>query len=141
MEYLVFIAGYGWCKPAASNMQFLQDMQIHHDPKKGLQNVKRFIGACIFYWLHVHNFTYSSAPLTDLVKKTNPWRWTHKEEDYFQELKKKFSSTTCLGIPRPMGEIILMTDACDVEGGVVSYSSSRSLTPLSWLTANFTLQV
>ena len=97
-------------------MQPLQDMQIRDDPKKGLHDVRSFIGACNFYRRHIHNFTYSSAPLTDLIKKTNPWRWTDKEEACFQELKRKISSTNCLGVPRPKDEIILVTDACDVGG-------------------------
>ena len=67
MEYLGFDAGYGWTKPAASKMQPLQDMQ-----KKGLHDVRSFVGACNFFRRHIHNFTYSSAPLTDLIKKTTP---------------------------------------------------------------------
>ena len=70
MEYLGFDVGYGWWKPAASKMQPLQDMQIRDDPKKGLHDVRSFVGACNFYRRHIHNFTYSSAPLTDLIKKT-----------------------------------------------------------------------
>ena len=102
-------------------MQPLQDMQICDDPKKGLHDVRSFIGACNFYRRHIHNFTYSLAPLTDLIKKTNPRRWADKEEACFQELKRKISSTNCLGVPRPKGEIILVTDACDVGGGGTLY--------------------
>ena len=74
MEYPGIDVGYGWWKPAASKMQPLQDMQIRDDSKKGLHDVRSFIGACNLYRRHVHNFTYSTAPLTDLIKKTNPWR-------------------------------------------------------------------
>ena len=102
-------------------MQPLQDMQIRDDPKKGLHDVRSFIGACNFYRRHIHNFTYSSAPLTDLIKKTNPWRWTDKEEACFHELKRKISSTNCLGVPSPKNEIILVTDACDVGGAGTLY--------------------
>ena len=70
-------------------MQPLQDMQIRDDPKNGLHDVRSIIGACNFYRRHIHNFTYSSAPLSDLIKETNPTRWTDKEEACFQELKKK----------------------------------------------------
>ena len=73
MEYLGFDVGYGWWKPAASKMQPLQDMQIRDDLKKGLHDVRSFVGAYNFYRRHIHNFTYSSAPLTDLIKKTTPW--------------------------------------------------------------------
>ena len=102
-------------------MQPLQDMQIRDDPKKGLHDVRSFIGACNFYRRHIHDFTCSSTPLTDLIKKTNPRRWTDKEEACFQELTKKTSSTNCLGVPRPKGEIILLTDACDVGGNGTLY--------------------
>ena len=73
MAYLGFDVGYGWWKPAASKMQPMQDMQIRDDPKKGLHDVRIFIGACNLYRRHIHNFTYSSAPLTALIRKTNPW--------------------------------------------------------------------
>ena len=49
MEYLRFDVGYSCCKSATSNMQSLQNMQIRDDPKKGLQEVRSFIGACNFY--------------------------------------------------------------------------------------------
>ena len=102
-------------------LKTLQDMQIRDDPKKGLHDVRSFIGACNFYQRRIHDFTYSSAPLTDLIKKTNPWQWTGKEEACFQELKRKMSCTNCLGVPRPKGETILVTDACAVGGGDTLY--------------------
>ena len=121
MEYLGFDVGYGWWKPAASKNQPLQDMQIRDDPEKGLHDVRNFVGACNFYRRHIHNFAYSSAPFTDLVKRTTPWRWTAREEECFQELKKKIASSNCLGVPRPKGGIVLITDASDVGGGGTIY--------------------
>ena len=121
MEYLGFDVSYGWWKLAASKMPPLQDMQIRDDPRSGPHDVRSFIGACNFYRRHMHNFTYSSAPLPDLKKKNNPWRWTDKEEPCFQGLKKKGFSTDCLGVPRPKGEKILVTDVCNVGGGGTLY--------------------
>ena len=54
-----------------------------------------------------------------------------REEECFQELKKKIASSNCLGVPRPKGEIVLITDASDVGGGVVRSTNGRSLTPLN----------
>ena len=125
MDNLGFDVRYGWWKSAASTMHPLQDMQIRDDPKKGLHEVRRFIGARNFFQRHIHNFTYSSAPLTDLIKRTNLSRWTHKEEAYFEELQERISSTNWLRVPRPKGGIILVTDALDV-GGVVPYTRSRN---------------
>ena len=69
IECLGFDVGYGWCKPAASKMQPLEDMQIRDDAENGLHDVLIFFGACNFYQEHIHNATYSSAPLTDLTKR------------------------------------------------------------------------
>ena len=62
------------------------------------------------------------------MKKTTPWRWTAREEECFQELKKKIASSNCLGVPRPKGEIVLITDASDV-GGVGRIYQWRELNP------------
>ena len=70
---------------------------------------------------HIHNFTYSSSPLTALINKTTPWRWTAREDESLQELKKKIASSNCLGIPRPKGEIVLISDASDAGGGGTIY--------------------
>ena len=65
MEYLGFDVGYGWWELAASKMQPLQDMQIRDDPKKGLHDVRSFVGACNFHRRHIHNLTYSSGSELD----------------------------------------------------------------------------
>ena len=94
MEYLGFDVGYGWWKPAPSKMQPLQDMQIRDDPKKRLHDVRSFAGACNLYGRHIRNFTYSSARLTDLIKKLTPWRWTAREKECFQGLKRRMPPPT-----------------------------------------------
>ena len=71
MQYLGFDVGYGWWTPAASKAKPLMDAKVRHeDPKKGLHDVRSFIGACNFYRRHIKNFTYTSAVLTDLIKKS-----------------------------------------------------------------------
>ena len=83
----------------------------HEDPKKRLHDVCSFIGACNFYRRH------TSAILTDLIKESSTWRWGPQEQQAFEELKDKVANTKCLGVPRAQGEIIPVTDACNVGGG------------------------
>ena len=76
MQYLGFDIGWGWWTPAASKPKPLMDAKVQHeDPKKGLHDVRSFNGACSFYRRHIKNFTYTSAILTDLIKKSITWRW------------------------------------------------------------------
>ena len=76
MKYLGFDTRYGWWTPAASKAKPLMDAKVRHeDPKRGLHDAGRFIGACNFYRRHIKNFTYTNATMTDLIKKTTTWRW------------------------------------------------------------------
>ena len=75
MQCLWFNIRYGCGTPVASKGKPLMDAKVRHeDPKKGLDDVHSFIGACIFYRCHIKNFTYTSAILTDLIKKSSTWR-------------------------------------------------------------------
>ena len=118
MQYLGFDIGYGWCTPAASKAKPLMDAKVRHeDPKKGLHDVRSLIGACNFYRPHIKNFTYSSAILTDVIKKNTTWRWGPQEQQALDELKDKVANAKCLGVPRAQGDIMLVTDASNVGGG------------------------
>ena len=75
MQYLGFVFGCGCWTPAASKAKPLMDAKVRHeDPQKGLHDACRFIGACSIYRRHIKNFTYTSAILTDLIRKTTTWR-------------------------------------------------------------------
>ena len=118
MQYLGFEVGYGWWSPAASKAKPLMDAKVRHeDLEKGLHDVRSFIGACNFYCRHIKNFTYTSAVLTDLIKKSTTWRLGPQEQKAFDELKDKVANAKFLGVPRAQGEILLMTDASNVGGG------------------------
>ena len=120
MQYLGFDIGFGlwWWTPAASKAKPLMDAKVRHeDANKGLHDVRSFIGACNFYRRHIKNFTYTSAILTDLIKKSTTCRWGPQEQQAFDKLKDRVANAKCLGVPRAQGEIILVTDASNVGGG------------------------
>ena len=53
----------------------------------------------LHYRRHIKNFTYTSAILTDLIKKSTTWRWGPQEQQAFDELKDKVANAKCLGVP------------------------------------------
>ena len=76
MHYLGFDIGYGWWTPAASKAKPLMDAKVRHeDPKRALHDVRSFMGACNFSRRNITNFTYTSAILTDRIKKSTTWCW------------------------------------------------------------------
>ena len=84
---------------------------------EGVKKIRQFIGVCNFYRRHVRNFTESSAILTDLIKDNTPWKWTDEEKNRLEELKEKICRAIPLGVPRPKGEIVFVSDGSNVGGG------------------------
>ena len=94
------------------------DAKVRHEyPKKGPHDVRSFIGAGNFYRRHIKNFTYTSAILTDPIKKSTTFCGGPQEQQAFDELKDKVANAKCLGVPRAHREIILVTDASNVGRG------------------------
>ena len=100
-------------------MKPLMDFDLTDSTSKaeGVQKSRQFIRSCNFYRRHVRNFTESSAPLTDLIRKETPWRWGPIEKQAIEEVKKKIRECLLLGVPQRYAEMILITDASNVGGG------------------------
>ena len=119
IEYLGFSISWGTWRPSESKVQALQGFKV-----RSLKDLRQFLGACNFFRRHMKNFTFSSAPLTDLLKKNARFSWSDTHEALVEEIKKKLVSSTPLGVPRATGELILITDASDL-GGVPSFNGNR----------------
>ena len=116
LDYLGFELGWGWWKPSANKVHPLMSAKIG-----SLKDLQRFLGALNFYRRHIKNFTFSSAPLTNLLRKNSPWRWTAVEETCLNELKQKLCDITQIGTPRGTGEMIMITDSSDIGGGATLF--------------------
>jgi hypothetical protein len=112
MEYLGFEVSWGSWRPSQSKVQAIQSFKV-----RSLKDLRSFLGACNFFRRHVKNFTYSTASLTDLLKKNARFHWSSKEEALVSEIKQKLLTTTPLGVPRSSGEMVIVTDASDQGGG------------------------
>ena len=116
MEYLGFELGHGWWKPSSKKTEALMNYEV-----KDLKTLRSFLGAMHFYRRHIKNFSYSSSVLTDLTKKEAVWHWGSVEAEAFAELKRKLTDSLALGVPKPEGEIILITDSSLIGGGASIY--------------------
>ena len=112
IEYLGYDVGWGQWRPSSKRVQAIQKAEVHN-----LRDLRAFLGATNFYRRHCKNFTYSSAPLTDLLKKNAKWRWGEVEQRAFDELKSKIAAMEVLGVPRPIGELVMVTDSSNIGGG------------------------
>ena len=118
MQYLRFYFCNGWWTFADSNTKPLMDAKVRHEnPKKKLHDVHSFIRARNFHHRHIKIFTYSSAIVTDLIKKSTTWRRGSQKPQALDELEDKVANAKCLGVPKVQGEIIMVTAVYNVGVG------------------------
>ncbi len=60
-----------------------------------------------------------AAPLTDLTKKKNPFKWEKQEENSFTELKRALTNAPVLKCADPKLEYQVTSDASDTGTGAV----------------------
>ena len=116
MEYLGFEVEHGVWSPSKKKVQAILQAKVSN-----VKELQSFLGAMNFFRRHVPRFSESSHVLTELLKKDVPWKWGFEEETKFKELKDKLAKVTALGTPKPFGEMVLMTDASDSQGGATIF--------------------
>ena len=116
MEYLGFKVGNGVWSPSEKKVEAILKAKVSN-----LKELQSFLGAMNFFRRHVPRFSESSCVLTELLKKETPWKWGPLEEAKFLELKQKLAKLTCLGTPKPQGEMVVLTDSSDLQGGATIF--------------------
>ena len=97
---------------------------------KSVKEVQSFLGFANFYRKFISNFSEIVAPITNLLKKGNTFKWDKNTQKSFDLLKKKFTSTLILIHPDPARPFILETDASDFAiSGVLSQYTQHSKKP------------
>ncbi|XP_052733512.1 uncharacterized protein LOC128196492 [Vigna angularis] len=66
---------------------------------RSVTEVRSFVGLAGYYRQFIEGFSKIVAPLTYLTRKDQPFAWTDRCEESFQELKRKLTSAPVLIIP------------------------------------------
>ena len=78
------------------------------------KHVQSFLGKINYYRAHLHNLAKIAAPLYDLTKKSNDFRWGSDEQQSFEDLKCVFKARIVLAPIRNGVEYKLYTDASGI---------------------------
>ena len=76
-----------------------------------VKDIRSFIGLTGFYNRFIPDYAGIIAPLTDLLKKDQPFYWSNKSENAFKEIKAAFIKRTMLAYPDLDREFIVHLDA------------------------------
>jgi hypothetical protein len=80
---------------------------------RNVSETQSFLGLANFYRKFVRGYSQIASPITDITKKDKKFEWGAKEQEAFDELKRRFSEELVLKMFDPREKIILETDASD----------------------------
>src|SRR6266436_6525208 len=133
IEYLGYIIGNNKIQPTEKQLEAVSQFPLPTNMKE----VQRFLGLANYFRRFIPNFSARALPLTELTRKENPFNWTQRQQESFEELKSLLITKPILSIYDPSKETELHTDASKVGIGsiliqkdgknknVVSYYSRR----------------
>ncbi len=107
VKFLRHIVSKDGFRPDPENVDAIAKM-------KHITNVKetrRFLGMAGFYRKHIDKFSKIAAPLTDLTRKNQPFKWAVDCQRAFEEIKSKLVSSPMLVKANLSKQFILETDA------------------------------
>ena len=84
-----------------------------------LKELCSFIGFCNFYHMFIANFSQIAHPLHLLTKKDQEYVWEEAQQQAFQELKTRLTSSPVLRLPDMSKPFFVQTDASKLGTGAV----------------------
>ena len=102
------------------------------------RDLRKFFGICGWLREFIPDFARHALPLTAHLSAKSAWRWTAKEQQAFDAIKRAFSAPLVLHRPDPGKPFVLQTDASaegmgavlfqlahDGERRIIAYASAK----------------
>ncbi len=113
--FLGHIVSEGGFRPDPGNVEVIVNMK----PLTNVKETRKFLGMAGFYRKHIDKFSYMAAPLTDLTRKNQRFKWTVDCQQAFEDLKNELVSSPILVKVNLSKQFILETDASQHHGAAV----------------------
>jgi len=108
------------CRLFASSVKFLGPIVSSFGHfRQSVCKTRIFIGMCSYYCRYVEGFASIAAPLNELRRKGEPWKWTDARQCAFEQLKARLVTAPVLAMPADTGQFVLDVDASNVGVGAV----------------------
>jgi len=92
---------------------------------KSMTEIRSFVGLARYYRTFMEGFSKIVAPLIQLTRKDQPFAWTDRCENSFQELKQKLTNAPVLVIPNTSRSFEVYCDASHQGLGCVLMQERR----------------
>jgi hypothetical protein len=101
---------------------------IHEwQPPTTVSELRSFLGLVNYYRRFIEGYSRRAAPLTDLLKKEQPWSWTRECQKAIEDLKRAVMQDPVLALPDLAKPFEVQTDASDFALGGVLYKEGHTV--------------
>uniref|UniRef100_A0A3B3D388 ribonuclease H n=1 Tax=Oryzias melastigma TaxID=30732 RepID=A0A3B3D388_ORYME len=137
VNYVGLLVGPTGVQPQVGRVQGLKEIAA----PTNLKELRSFLGVCNYSRQFIEDYADIAKPLTELLKKDMPFRWSQPQQQAMETLVTKLSSAPCLAYPNPDKEFHLevgFSNICvsaglyqiyDQDKRVVAYASKTLATP------------
>jgi len=103
------------------------DAVVEWESPKSATEIRSFVGLAGYYRRFIEGFSKIVAPLTQLTRKDQPFTWTDKCEESFQDLKRRLTSPPILIIPDVGKPFEVYCDASHLGLGCVLMQEKKAV--------------
>ncbi len=107
VKFLGHIVSKKGIKPDPENVEAVSKMK----PPTNVKETRRFLGMAGFYSKYIEKSSALAAPLTDLTRKNQPFKWDETCQSAFEEIKRRLVSSPVLVKANLSQQFLLETDA------------------------------
>ena len=119
-------------QPSSTELDAISRLPVPSTPAE----VKTFLGASGWYKNFIKNYATAAAPLTKLTQAGVAFNWTHECQTAFKTLKLQLMKSPLLIHIRPVGTLLLTTDASTVGlGAKLAQETHGGTHPVAFLAA------
>ncbi|KAL6417870.1 hypothetical protein ACFW04_012472 [Cataglyphis niger] len=127
--YLGHIISDEGVKPDPAKIRAVKEFPTPRNAK----NIKQFLGLAGYYRRFIPNFSKTARPLTNLLKKEEPFDWTDEQESAFVQLREALCTEPILQYPDFTKPFVVTTDASGYAiGGILSQGSIGKDLPIAY---------
>ncbi|KAL6417766.1 hypothetical protein ACFW04_014363 [Cataglyphis niger] len=127
--YLGHIISDQGVKPDPAKIQAVKEFPTPRNAK----NIKQFLGLAGYYRRFIPNFSKTARPLTNLLKKEEPFVWKKEQESAFVQLREALCTEPILQYPDFTKPFVVTTDASGhAIGGILSQGPIGKDLPISY---------
>ena len=137
LNYLGFTVGVNGLQMNSDKQDKIYQLQTPTD----VRGVRRLLGVTGFYRKFVPHYASITAPITELLKKDNSFKWTEAHDEAFDKLKHAIAKDISLALLDFSKQFIVYSDASTTGlGGMLAQKDETTgeLRPISFISRKLT---